>query len=96
MENVCLPSMSRKQKAQLPKDYVAPPIEGTYDIDERHPEGVIFICVGGCDWQSDFEHCLREFILTVFHETMHVLCPDIEEYVPYAERILAETLNCKA
>ena len=93
MEIACLPSLSKKQKAQLPEDYVAPPIEGMYDINEAHPDGIIFVYVGGCDWQTDFEHCLKEFILTVFHETMHILCPDVDDYVPYAERILDETLN---
>jgi hypothetical protein len=96
LEIVCLPSLSEKQKAQLPKDYAAPPIEGMYDINEAHPDGIIFVYVGGCDWQTDFEHCLKEFILTVFHETMHILCPDVDDYVPYAERILDETLNREA
>jgi hypothetical protein len=34
MEIVCLPSMPKHQKAQLPQDYLAPPIEGKYDIGE--------------------------------------------------------------
>lgn len=93
MEIVCLPSLSKEQEAQLPRDYVAPLIEGMYDIDEVHPDGIIFIYVGGCAWQNNFEHCLKEFDLTVFHEVMHVLCPDIGDYVPYAEKILAEILS---
>jgi hypothetical protein len=93
MEIVCLPSSSRKQKTRLPKEYVAPPIEGMYNIDETHPDGIIFIYVGGCDWRSNFEYCLREFVLTIFHETLHVLCPDIDDYVPYAEKVPAETLT---
>ncbi len=92
MEIVCFPSLSKRQKAQLPRDYAAPPIEGMYEFNEAHPDGIIFIYVGGCDWQTDFEHCLKEFVLTVFHETVHILCPDIGDYVPYAERVLNETL----
>lgn len=34
MEIVCPPSLSKHQKAQLPQDYLAPPIEGKYDIGE--------------------------------------------------------------
>ena len=43
--------------------------------------------------KSSFEYCLKEFVLTVFHEVMHVLCPDIDEFVPYAERLLAEIIE---
>ena len=85
--------MSKEQKVQLPEDYVAPPIEGMYDINEEHPDGIIFIYVGGCDWHDSFERCLKEFILTIFHEIMHVLCPDMGDYVPVAERILADILE---
>ena len=93
MEVVCLPSLTKEQKAQLPEDYVAPPIEGMYEIDEAHPDGIIFIYLEGCDWQNRFEQCLKEFVLAVFHEVMHVLCPDMSDHVPYAERILAELLD---
>lgn len=93
MEIVCLPRLSKEQEARLPDDYVAPPIEGMYDIDEAHPDGIIFIYVGTCNWERDFEYCLKEFVLTVFHEVVHVLCPDMDDYVPYAEKILAEILN---
>ena len=90
---VCLPRLSKKQEARLPEDYVAPPVEGMYDVDEKHPDGIIFIYVGACDWEKNFEYCLREFVLTVFHEVMHVTCPDVGDYVPYAEKVLAEVLN---
>lgn len=93
LEIVCLPNLSKEQKEHLPKDYVVPPIEGKCEIDDAHPDGIIFIYVGSCDWESNFEYCLNEFVLTVFHEVMHVLCPDIDEYVPYAERLLAEIIK---
>lgn len=79
----------------MPEDYVRPPIEGMYDIDKAHPEGLVTIYVGYCDWEKNFDFCLKEFVLTVFHEVMHVLCPDMEDYVPYAEKVLAEILNNK-
>ena len=90
---MCLLSLSKVQKEHLPKDYVAPPIEGMFEIDDAHPDGVIFIYVGTCGWESDFEYCLKQLVLTVFHETMHVLCPDMGEYVPYAGKILAEIIE---
>jgi hypothetical protein len=90
---VCLPSLSKEQKEHLPKDYIAPPIEGKCKVDGAHPDGIIFVYVGACNWENNFEHCLKEFILTVFHEVMHVLCSDIDEYVPYAEKLLAEIIN---
>jgi hypothetical protein len=93
LEIVCLPNLSREQKEHLPKDYVAPPIEGMAKLDDAHPDGIIFIYVGTCDWESSFEYCLKEFVLTVFHEVMHILCPDIDEFVPYAERLLAEIIE---
>ncbi len=93
MEIVCVPNLSEKQKEHLPKDYAAPPMEGMFKADGAHPDGVIFIYVGTCDWESDFEYCLRQFVLTVFHEVMHALCPDIDEYVPYAEKVLAEIIE---
>lgn len=92
MEIVLLPSLSKAQKRRLPKDYVVPAIEGMYDVDKMHPNGVIFIYVGNCDWENSFEYCLKEFVLTIFHEVMHVLCPNISDYVPYAEGILAEIM----
>jgi hypothetical protein len=88
-----LPDLLEAQKRRLHKvrkDYVAPPIEGMYDISSKCPEGIIRIYVGHCCWEEDFEYCLKEFVLTVFHEIMHVLCSDISEYVPYAEKVLAE------
>jgi hypothetical protein len=93
MDIVCLPRLSKKQEAQLPENYVAPSVEGMYDVDEKHPDGIIFVYVGACDWEGNFEFCLREFVLTVFHEVMHVICPDVGDYVSYAEKVLAEVLN---
>jgi hypothetical protein len=100
MEIHCYPRLSKKQIENLPKDYVCPPVEGTYLIDDEYPEGVIFIYVGYCDWEHNFNNCLREFVLTVFHETMHVLLayeklsPQVvENCVPYSEKILAEILD---
>lgn len=87
LEIVCLPDLPREQKECLPKDYVAPPMEGMIERD------TIFIYVGTCDWERSFEHCLKEFVLTVFHEVMHVLCPDIDDFVPYAEKLLGEILE---
>ncbi|MCJ7422670.1 hypothetical protein MUP01_00155 [Candidatus Bathyarchaeota archaeon] len=93
LEIVCLPSLSKEKKEHLPKDYAAPPVEGMAELDDEHPDGAIFIYVGNCDWEDSFEYCLKEFVLAVFHEVMHVLCPDIEDYVPYAEGLLAEIIN---
>ena len=93
MEIIVLPDLPEARKRRLykaRKDYVAPPIEGMYDISAKHPNGIVHIYVGHCRWEEDFEYCLKEFVLTVFHEVMHVLCPDIGEYVPYAEKLLAE------
>lgn len=95
MEVVCLPRLSKEQERDLPEDYVRPLIEGMYDIENAHPEGLVTIYVGYCDWEKNFELCLKEFVLTVFHEVMHVLCTDMEDYVPYAEKILAEILSNK-
>jgi len=78
---------------KLPKDYVFPLIEETYFVDDEHPDGIIFIYVGYCDWEQKFDECLKEFILTIFHEILHILFPELEEYVPYAEKILAEILE---
>lgn len=38
MEVECLPRLSKKQQKILPKNYVPPPIEGAYSIDERPPK----------------------------------------------------------
>ena len=93
MEIECLPRLSKEQQRDLPKDYIPPLIEGMYSVNDEHPEGIIYIYVGYCDWDKNFESCLREFILTVFHEAMHVMFPELEEYIPYAERILANILS---
>lgn len=61
-----MPGLSKKQEARLPEDYVAPPVEGMYEVDKKHPDGIIFVYVGSCDWERNFEFCLREFALTVF------------------------------
>ena len=53
----------------------------------------MYVYVGYCDWEKDFDHCLKEFILTIFHEAMHVILPEIENSIPYAEKILATILN---
>jgi len=93
MEIHCYPRLSKEQMEKLPKNYVFPLIEGTYLVDDEHPDGIIFIYAGYCDWEGKFDRCLKEFILTIFHEILHVLFPELEEYVPYAEKILAETLE---
>jgi len=95
MEIKCVPKLSPEQEKNLPKDYVRPLVEGMCIIDDEHPEGLIIVYVGYCDWERDFDHCVKEFVLTVFHETMHVLFPDIDDYVPYAERLLADILYNK-
>ncbi len=96
LEIVILPDMSEAQKKHVYKvrpNWVPPPIEGMYDIDKKHPDGIIHIYVGNCDWKNNFDYCLRRFTLVVFHEVMHVLLgSDMDEYVPYAERVLAEIL----
>src|SRR3972149_6771780 len=93
MEIICLPKLSKEQQKNLPKDYAPPLIEGTYAIDSKHPEGIIYVYVGYCDWEIDFDKCLKEFILTIFHETMHVLFPELEEHVPYARKNLGKHLQ---
>jgi hypothetical protein len=56
-----------------------------------YPDGIIHIYVDNCEWKNDFDFCLKRFTLVVFHEVMHVLLgPDVDEHVPYAERVLAE------
>lgn len=96
LEIVILPDLSEAQKKhvrKVRKDYVAPPIEGMYDINRKYPDGVIHIYVGNCDWEGNFQYCLRKFVLVVFHEVMHVLCPSMDEFVPYAESVLAEMIS---
>jgi hypothetical protein len=89
MEIQCLPRLSTEQQQALPEDYAFPLIEGTYSINEEYPEGIIYVYVGYCGWESDFNSCLREFILTIFHEAMHIMFPELADYVPYAEKLLA-------
>ncbi len=93
MEIRCYPRLSKDQEEDLPNDYVRPLIEGTYDVNDEHPDGVISVYVGYCDWAEEFNRCLKEFVLTVFHETIHVLFPELENCAPYAEKILAEILD---
>jgi hypothetical protein len=97
LEIVILPDMSGAQKKHVYKvrpDWIPPPIEGMYAINKKHPDGIIHIYVGNCDWADNFDFCLRKFTLVVFHEVVHVLLgSDMDEYVPYAERILAELLD---
>lgn len=88
-----LSDFQRNSREICPRDYVRPPVEGMYLIDDEHPEGVIHIYVGYCDWVDNFEFCVREFVLTVFHEAMHVMFPELEEHIPHAEKVLAEVLN---
>ena len=59
------------------------------------PEGIIYVYVGYCDWEDDFENCLREFILTIFYEAMHIMFPELEDYIPRVETILASVLDDK-
>jgi hypothetical protein len=40
----------------LPKDYVAPLIEGMYAINAEHPEGIIYGYVSHCDWEHSLEN----------------------------------------
>jgi len=96
VEVECFPRLSKEQQKVLPKDYVPPPIEGMYSINDKHPEGAIYIYVGYCDWEKNFDYCLKEFILTIFHEAMHVMFPEIGDYIPYAEKILADILDKKS
>ena len=92
MDVECFVKLSRKQQRDLPRDYVPPPIEGMYSIDSEHPEGIIYIYVGCCDWTNNFRFCVREFVLTVFHEAMHIMVPELEEHIQYAEKVLAKIL----
>lgn len=96
MQIVILPDMSKGQKKHVYRvrpNWIPPPIEGRYDIDEAHPHGIIHIYVGNCDWENKFDFCLRKFTLVVFHEVMHVLLgPDMDDYVPFAEKVLADIL----
>jgi len=43
--------------------------------------------------EKNFENCLKEFILTIFHEAMHIMFPGIDDYIPCAEEVLASVLN---
>lgn len=95
MEVECLPKLSKEQQRVLPKNHCPPPIEGMYSIDDKHPEGIIYVYVGYCDWEKNFDYCLKEFILTVFHEALHIMVPEIEYYIPYAEKILAKIIERK-
>ena len=61
MEVECFPKLSKEQQKVLPKNYCPPPIEGTYSINDEHPEGVIYVYVGYCDWEKNFDYCLKEF-----------------------------------
>jgi len=92
-----MPKLSPEQEgeaalARLPEGYIPPPVEGMWFLDKEHPEGLIIIYVGYCDWVKDFDHCVKEFVLTVFHEVMHILFPEIIDHIPYAERLLADIL----
>ena len=100
LEIVILPDLSEAQKKHYCKvrrdyAYVPPsPIQGMYDLNKKHPDGIIYLYIGNCDWEHNFDFCLRRFTLVVFHEVMHALLgSDMDEYVPYAERILAEILG---
>jgi hypothetical protein len=93
VEVECFPKLSKEQQKVSPKNYCPPPIEGTYSINDEHPEGIIYLYVGYCDWEKNFDHCLKEFILTIFHEAMHIIVPEIGDYIPYAEKILADILD---
>ena len=101
MEIICVPKLSPEQEgeaalARKPECYIPPPVEGMWFLDKEHPEGLIIVYVGYCDWERDFDHCVKKFVLTVFHETMHILFPDFAEgHVPYAERLLADILYNK-
>ena len=95
MEIKCLPRLSTEQQKGLPEDYKFPLIEGMYWINDEHPEGIIYIYVGYCAWESNFGSCLREFILTIFHEAMHIMFPELADHVPYAEKILSNLLSGK-
>ena len=93
MEIECFPRLSEEQQKNLPEDYTPPLIEGMYSVSDEHPEGIICVYVGYCDWEKNFDNCLKEFILTIFHEAMHIMFPELDDYVPYAEKILASVLH---
>jgi hypothetical protein len=93
MKIKCFPRLSEEQQKNLPKDYIRPLIEGMYSVNDENPEGIIYVYVGYCDWGKNFDNCLTEFILTIFHEAMHIMFPELEDYIPYAEKILATVLN---
>ncbi|MDH7563619.1 MAG: hypothetical protein QHH24_01870 [Candidatus Bathyarchaeota archaeon] len=93
MEVECFPRLSKKQQKVLPKNYVPLPVEGMYSIDGKHPDGIIYVYVGYCDWEKNFDYCLKEFLLTIFHEAMHIMFPEMEDHIPYAEKILADILD---
>ena len=95
MEIVCFPRLSEEQQKNLPRDYTPPLIEGMYAVNDEHPEGIIYVYVGYCDWEKNFVDCLKELILTIFHEAMHIIFPDLGDYIPYTEKILASVLNDK-
>lgn len=95
MEIECFPRLSEEQQKNLPKDYIAPLVEGMYSVNDEHPDGIIYIYVGDCDWERNFENCLKEFILTIFYEAMHITFPELGDYIPYAEKILASVLKDK-
>lgn len=93
MEIICYLGLSKEQRRNLPEDYIPPPIEGMYSVSDEHPEGIVYLYVGCCDWEKNFDYCLKEFILTIFHETMHIVLPELEEHIPCAEKICASVLN---
>lgn len=95
METECFPRLSKEQQKNLPEGYIPPPIEGMYSVNSEHPEGIMYIYVGYCDWEKKFDNCLKEFILTIFHEAMHIMFPELEDHIPYAEKILANVLDDK-
>lgn len=84
MEIECFPRLSREQQKTLPKGCVPPLVEGTYSVDAKHPEGIVYVFMGYCDWENTFDNCLKELILTIFHEALHILVPEISDYIPYA------------
>ena len=93
MEIECFPRLSKEQERNLPNDYIPPLVEGMYSIDDEHPEGIIYIYVGYCDWEKNFDICLNEFILTIFHEALHIILPELENHIPYAEKIFADLIK---
>lgn len=93
MEIECFPRLLEEQQKNLPNGYTPPLVEGMYSVTDEHPEGIIRLYVGYCDWEKNFNSCLIEFILTIFHEAMHIIFPELEDYIPYAEKIFAGVLN---